>query len=82
LGVRVRREGLHRAPPLVDATGASTRRSRHARVDAAAGAMGLWSETPARGAIRAREAQQISPCQKLNVSFAVRPNPKGHPKFV
>ena len=65
MGVRVRREGLHLAPPLVDATGASTRRSRHARVDAAAGAMGLWGEEPARGAIRAREAQQISPCQKL-----------------
>lgn len=49
MGVRVRREGLHRAPPLVDATGASTRRSRHARVDAAAVAMGLWGEEPGRG---------------------------------
>jgi len=49
LGARVRREGLHRAPPLVDATGASTRRSRHARVDAAAVAMGLWGEEPGRG---------------------------------
>ena len=49
MGARVRREGLHRAPPLVDATGASTRRSRHARVDAAAVAMGLWGEDASQG---------------------------------